>query len=226
MPAADFRRCFTPALGDGNVLELRKEGFALVVAVDGRDAAGDVLVGWYYSRRARPDNDVLYRPDRKVNEANVIPEGFYEEVSSIEGLQEEPYKFIYDVEMMRSDRIQSFLMRQVVSDGVEFKDLAKRGIIFLGDAAHATPIVGSEGADYAIQDALDLANVLDKFDVGPFTKERASPGLEQIGSVSSERLRAMILEFYESKLSGREGDFTWKSMGENAEKLLATMHNT
>jgi hypothetical protein len=38
-------------------------------------------------------------------------------------------------------------------------------------------------------------------------------------------LTAMILKFYETELSGREGIPSWKPLGENAEKRLATMHN-
>jgi hypothetical protein len=69
------------------------------------------MIGWYNSRRAWLSNDVLYRPGRNVNEADVILEDFHEEIADIQAL-EEPFKFIFDQEMMRQDRIQNFLMRQ------------------------------------------------------------------------------------------------------------------
>lgn len=191
----------------------------LRLAVDGRDGDGGALVSWFYSRRARPREDVLYRPDRQVDEANVIPEELYDEMSSIQGL-EEPWKHVCDMEMIRRDRIQNFLMREVVSDWKAFKDLARLGIVFLGDAAHATPIVGGEGADYAIQDALELADMVEN------CKEGMSAGFDHVEPAGDDRLEAMILKFYETKFSGEEGTPDWKSLRENAEKVLATMHNT
>ena len=223
--AADFGRLFGLALGEGNVLEVRRDGFVLLVAVDDRDGDEHVLISWFYSRRARPGNDVLYRPGRKVNEANVIPEEFYQEISGIKGLVE-PFKYICDMEIMRRDRIQNFLMRQLAFNSAEFKELAKLGFVFLVDAAHGTPIIGSEGVDYAIQDPLDLADVLDDYYIRDFTKERASAEFEQADPVSSDRLRAMILKFYETKLPDREGTSSWQTVVENAENVLATMHNT
>jgi 2-polyprenyl-6-methoxyphenol hydroxylase-like FAD-dependent oxidoreductase len=116
-------------------------------------------------------------------------------------------------------------MRQLVFNSTELKELAKLGFVFLGDAAHGMPIVGSEGADYAIQDALDLADVLDDYDIGAFTKEKASAEFEQADPVSSDRLREMILKFYETKLPD-EGTSSWQTVVENAENVLDSMHNT
>lgn len=158
---------FGLALGEDNVLEVRRDGFVLLVAVGDFDGDEDVLISWFYSRRARPGNDVLYRPGRKVNEANVIPEEFYLEIPGIKGLVE-PFKYVCDMEILRRDRIRNFLMRQLASHSTEFKELVKLGFVFLGDAAHGTPIVGSEGADYAIQDALDLTDVLDDYYIWRF----------------------------------------------------------
>lgn len=41
----------------------------------------------------RRGNDVLYRPGRKVNEVNVVPEEFYEEIFRLQVL-EEPFKYV------------------------------------------------------------------------------------------------------------------------------------
>jgi 2-polyprenyl-6-methoxyphenol hydroxylase-like FAD-dependent oxidoreductase len=96
-------------------------------------------------------------------------------------------------------------MHQLAFNSAKFKELAKLGFVFLGDAAHRTPIISSEGVDYAIQDPLDLADVLNDYYIGDFTKERASAKFEQADPVSSDRLRAMILKFYETKLPNQEG---------------------
>lgn len=57
-------------------------------------------------------------------EANEIPDEPYEEISDTRGL-EEPFKYICNMERMRRDRNQSFLMRQLVYDGNELEELAK-----------------------------------------------------------------------------------------------------
>jgi hypothetical protein len=66
----------------------------------------------------------------------------------------------------------------------------------------------------------------DDYYIGGFTKERASAEFEQADLVSSDRLRAMILKFYETKLPDREGTSSWQTVVKNAENVLATMHNT
>jgi hypothetical protein len=213
---------------DGNVIKLRRDGFVLTVAVDDHDRTApkdSSLISWYYSRRARPGNDNLYRPGRKVNEASVVPEEFYEEIAGITGL-EEPFKFICNMDLLRQDRVQNFLMRRILSDGAHFKKLAKLGFVFLGDAAHATSIVGSQGADVAIQDAMDLADVLDKTDIGTYTKEWESISFEPRKALTQEYLASTILKFYERTLLEQEGSPSWASLGEKAENVLADMHNT
>lgn len=43
-------RILAPALRGGNVLELRSDGFVLLLAVDERDGDEDALISWFYSR--------------------------------------------------------------------------------------------------------------------------------------------------------------------------------
>lgn len=42
-------------------------------------------------------------------------------------------------------------------DPSEVQRLAKHGAVLIGDAVHATPIPGGEGANMAIRDGIDLA---------------------------------------------------------------------
>lgn len=42
----------------------------------------------------------------------------------------------------------------------DIKDVTDQGILLLGDAVHAMPILGGEGANMAIKDGVDLAEHL------------------------------------------------------------------
>ena len=48
-------------------------------------------------------------------------------------------------------------MRSVRPDVREAERLAGNGVILIGDAVHATPILGGEGANMAITDGIELA---------------------------------------------------------------------
>jgi tyrosinase len=158
-----FQTLFAPELKERNVAELRRDGVLLRILVDDTQAgsgptAEETLISYTYSRHARdgPEGDELYKPSRAVDDARVVPEAFFREIGTLSGL-DGPWKYIFDEELLRKDRIQHWLMRSLVFDTQELSRLAQAGVVFLGDAAHATPILGSRGADIAIKDALELA---------------------------------------------------------------------
>lgn len=61
------------------------------------------------------------------------------------------------MEKMRRDRILHWLMTDILVPLGDLKILAEKGVIAIGDAVHATPILGGEGANSAIADAVELA---------------------------------------------------------------------
>jgi hypothetical protein len=67
--------------------------------------------------------------------------------------------------------------------------------------------------------------VLHEYKIGASTRERANIETQHVNLVSSGRLREMILKFYETKLASRGEAHGWKILGENGERLLATMYN-
>ena len=138
-----------------NVIERQKNGIVLNVSVN--DNAGDlVCISWVYSRASRGPDDPLYRPDRPISGATDIPEEFYLEIDCLEDLGQ-PFKEVFDQEKLRMDRVLSWLMRTVEVDLSDLQELAKKGVYFMGDAVHAQPILGGEGANAAIRDGIDLA---------------------------------------------------------------------
>ena len=48
-------------------------------------------------------------------------------------------------------------MRTTLDRPVEVMDLAKQGVLLIGDAIHAMPILGDESASSALKDEVDLA---------------------------------------------------------------------
>lgn len=109
-----------------------------------------------YSRPAKKNNDPLHKPDRPIPGAADIPEEFYEKLAALQDLKL-PFKVIFDAEALRGDRVLHWLMRTLMPDPSEAQRLAKHDVVLIGDAAHATPILGGEGANMAIRDGIDLA---------------------------------------------------------------------
>jgi flavin-dependent dehydrogenase len=91
-----------------------------------------------------------------LEESGDISELFFAEVSTLPKL-EQPFKDAFDVEKMRRDRILHWLMRDILVPLGDLKTLAEKGVIAIGDAVHPTPILGGEGANSAIADAVELA---------------------------------------------------------------------
>ncbi|KAK0516120.1 hypothetical protein JMJ35_002154 [Cladonia borealis] len=122
------------------------------------DDAGHVHVKYTYSRPAH-EKDPLFRPDRRVWEAETIPNEFYQE---IEGLKDLGPVFgkIFHPQRVRQDKVLHWLMRSLLVPLEKLQELADQGILLIGDAAHTIPILGSEGANLAIKDGIDLANYL------------------------------------------------------------------
>ena len=122
--------------------------------------ATDVRLGYTYSRPARA-NDPLHQPDRPIAGAENIPDEFYAELSQFK--QKElglGFADIFDSEKIRQDRVLHWLMRSTMVPVEDIQNLADRGVWLIGDAAHAMPILGGEGANRAITDAICLSEHL------------------------------------------------------------------
>ena len=152
------------------------------------DDDGYVHVKYTYSRPAH-EKDPLFRPDRGVSEAENIPKEFYHE---IEGLKDLGPVFgdIFCPQKVRQDKVLNWLMRSLLVPLKKLQELADQGILLIGDAAHTMPILGSEGANWAIKDGVDLANYLTDNDLSQLRKfyEQRYPDWQQAVSESERRL--------------------------------------
>jgi len=134
----------------------------------------NISISWIYSRPAHGSSDALHRPGRTTGDAKETPEEFLKEVESLSSLPQ-PFSEVFDPAKLRKDRILHWLMRTAEIPSNELVNLAKQDVILLGDAAHAEPILGGEGANNAIMDAIELADAIAKGDdLGSWIESRAA----------------------------------------------------
>ena len=166
--AEHFTSSYARAFGDGNVV-VRKptdsRGPRLEITVNDHLPNGHVNISYVYSRAARNDsnaNDPLHHPERPVAGATDIPEDFYEELNQFISAHDvgQPYVDCFNVDQIRTERLLHWLMRTILVPKQELLRLLQHGIVMIGDAAHAVPILGGQGANLAVVDAIKLANVL------------------------------------------------------------------
>ncbi|MCJ1426059.1 hypothetical protein MMC29_003961 [Sticta canariensis] len=126
-----------------------------------------------YSRLAKENDDTLHKPDRLILHAIDIPEEFYEELGALQDL-EPPFKAIFDAEKALW--------------------LVKHDVVLIGDAVHATPILGGEGANMAIRDGIDLARHI------------AMHGIDALEAFSNSKFEV------------------WKKSVDNSKQMIEKMH--
>jgi 2-polyprenyl-6-methoxyphenol hydroxylase-like FAD-dependent oxidoreductase len=151
---AEFEEKIAPHLKGENVVNGRKGDARVTVSVN--DYTEDkVSVSWTHSRPSRGMGDSLHQPGRGLSGATIIPDELFHELDALDLPQ--PFATTFEPQMLRKDRILHWLMRTALVPKAELQDLARDGIVLMGDAAHAQPIVGGNGANEAISDAVSLA---------------------------------------------------------------------
>ena len=160
-----FSSIYADAFGNSNMLvaKPRKAGDQrLEISVNDYQADGRASISYIYSRAAIAEGDPLARPQRSKDDATQIPEAFFDELKQCIDSQKPPQPFpaCFDIDAIRSDRLLHWLMRTCLVPKQDLLDLAEYGAVLIGDAAHAVPILGGEGANMAIMDAIRLSKAL------------------------------------------------------------------
>ncbi|EAT82847.1 hypothetical protein HBI56_067600 [Parastagonospora nodorum] len=152
-----YEEKIAPHLKDSNVINFKDGNSRLHFNISDYDK-GKVSVSWTYSRPSRGDGDALHKPGRELSKATVIPKELFEELDQFRhvGLPP-PFSDLFRPETVRNDRILHWLMRTTHIPKEDLQNFAQKGIVLMGDAAHAHPIVGGNGANIAIEDAVYLA---------------------------------------------------------------------
>jgi len=151
---AEYQDLVAPALGNRTILQSHHNGIVLEISISDFTPKC-VDIGYTYSRPAH-ENDPVHNPDRPTSGATDIPEEFYTELQELEQLKR-PFDTIFDATKVRKDRVLHWLMRSTLGNPAEIEYLAEQGVLLMGDAVHAMPILGGEGANAAIKDGVDLA---------------------------------------------------------------------
>jgi 2-polyprenyl-6-methoxyphenol hydroxylase-like FAD-dependent oxidoreductase len=168
-------------------------------------ARGEVDFSYTYSRPAHTRSaDTLYNPTRSNASASMIPEEFYTELASL-SLPPGPFSNAFSPNLVRQDRVLHWLMRTTLPSRADLSSLASHGIVLIGDSAHATPILGGNGANAAIQDAVELA-------------ETISISGKLNASDNDPDWRGVIEAFYDRSYQ------RWKDEVEESERAIAEMH--
>ncbi|TKA65935.1 hypothetical protein B0A55_10357 [Friedmanniomyces simplex] len=153
-----FEDRYAPSMDGANVVEIWQGQSLLQITINDRTSK-TVGISYTYSRRARSPVDPIFTPERSTSGASQIPDELFDEIRSL-GSLDGAFEEVFDAEKMRKDRILNWLMRSVSVDVSERNAAAGQGIVLVGDAAHATPILGGYGANAAIQDGVDLAEYI------------------------------------------------------------------
>ncbi|OWP07504.1 hypothetical protein B2J93_8956 [Marssonina coronariae] len=131
-----FKELYQERFGEGNLIEMTHADIILQVSINNYVPADrGVDISLIYSRPAR-SNDALHRPGRTTGESRSISEAFFDEVSNL-GELAQPFKDAFDEKEVRSGRTLHWLMRDLLVPLEELRRLAERGVMVVGDAAHA-----------------------------------------------------------------------------------------
>lgn len=181
---------------------LSSQGQRLEVKLDEWKSEDEASVSYTYSRPAKQDGeDALHKPGRDNDSAKKIPDELFDEIEAIKGIPE-AFVPVYNIEKVRKDRLLHWLMRTLAVPDEQLRDLtASSGVLMIGEAARATPILGGSGANLALQDGKELGN---------FIAETLHSGTRDIVDALSQ--------FY--------GDAYWKSRTvEPSQEILDNLHS-
>ncbi|KAF2809153.1 uncharacterized protein BDZ99DRAFT_499443 [Mytilinidion resinicola] len=168
-----------------------KIGDALLSIALVAQTANTTTLSWTYSRPA-PPADPCFNPTRPVSSATQIPEASYAELAQLQALPQ-PFRDVFDGEKVRGERVLHWLMRALLVPSEELTKLAGKGVVLVGDAGHAEAILGGEGANGAVGDAVGLAGWIEENGVEGVERwcgERYGAWEEGVGR-SRDRITAM-----------------------------------
>ncbi|KAK5107329.1 hypothetical protein LTR62_001384 [Meristemomyces frigidus] len=182
---------------DGNVLQHRQGSAIFQIQVDDLTTTAADLTYTYSRSARRTSEDPLFKPHRPKSGARDLPPELFHEIAALNSGLKGIFAEIFDAEKMRKDRVINWLMRSISVEISELLSAAEgKGMVFLGDAVHAMPILGSYGANAGIEDAIALGEAIPddgdytKLDIPAFVRERSDLWRKLVGD-GEQRLASM-----------------------------------
>lgn len=168
-----------------------REGQRLEVKLDEWKSEDEASVSYTYSRPAQQNgSDALHKPGRNNDSAKQIPVELFDEIAALTDMPA-PFVPVYDIQKVRKDRLLHWLMRTLAVPDEQLTELAtSSGVLLIGEAARATPILGGSGANYAIQDGKELAD----FIAGVVESSGHDLGVELSGFYNKPYWRSRVIE--------------------------------
>ena len=116
---------------------------------------------------AREGEDPLFRPQRTPDEAKIVPAELFQEILEssrfFSPAERRVHQQMFSLHDLSDDRTLNWHLRIRLP---HFSHIMRQihcgdcSILAMGDAAHGLPIVGSQGAEYALKDAKSLAEAI------------------------------------------------------------------
>lgn len=157
--SSTFKEIYGKSLTDANLVETKKGNVLLQISINDYVPDSETVdLSYIYSRPAKAA-DTLHRPSRTTGQSSDISEAFFNEVAQLSGL-EQPFQDAFDEQKVREGRTLHWLIRDVLVPAGTLTDFGERGVVLIGDSAHALPILGGEGANFAVRDAVELADII------------------------------------------------------------------
>ena len=183
-----FRERYAARMSDANVIEHWTANTLLQISTNEKNDQ-QVSISYTYSRPAHQHNDPLFRPSRPKSGATDTPAELFTEIANLANLPG-PFKDVFNPGEMKKDRLLNWLMRCILVPGCDLLSACEGGPVLIGDACHHGPILGSPGANEAIVDAMELAELIaenDRPDLQQFYQKRYDAWTKYL-ETSRERL--------------------------------------
>jgi len=189
----------------------------------------DWTIRYTYSRPAKETtDDPLYLPNRSPSEAKQIPKALIFELDSLikNNNLPEPFAHAFDSAQIHAEydlqqagqnprtSVLNWLMRTVELQDRDLEDLAQRNVLLVGNAAHAEPILGGNGANAALVDAVELAEAIVRFGAGGDVVRGFYEGAKRRWREGVEESVRSIAAMHSESGSHREG--SWDAAPEMA----------